>query len=350
VAVSIREVAKEANVSLSTVSKVLNGAADAKFAPATRERVLDAARRVGYHPNALARGLVRKRMDTLGVIMAYQQASVTSDPYLGPCLDGILKVNKQRRQKTVIFTEDTWEEALSHLPSYCDGHCDGLMLVIPRSDSEIVSALKERPLPVVLVGDSREDEALVTVDVDNVAGARLAVEHLVALGHRHIAAFRGNADFLSNDQRLEGYRQGLEAAGLPLREEYIFPGEYWPDHGYRNARLMLERFAGRPDRPTAVFCFNDGIARGALEGFRDAGVRVPEQVSVIGFDDTPYAASLEPPLTTIHHDIRKVGELAAKTLLERINRVVEPGHRAFVTAELVVRETTAPPPPPGRSE
>src|SRR5690349_16826930 len=127
--ISIREVAAAANVSLGTVSKVLNGTASAQIAPGTQERVREAARRLGYHPSAIARGLVGKRMNAVGLVLAYDQPSVTSDPYLGPCLDGILAVNKRNRQKTVIFTEGTWADALDNLPSFCDGHCDGLMLI-----------------------------------------------------------------------------------------------------------------------------------------------------------------------------------------------------------------------------
>jgi len=344
VAASIREVAREANVSLSTVSKVLNGRTDAKFAAATRERVFAAASRVGYHPNAVARGLARKRMDAVGVVMAYDQPSVTSDPYLGACLDGILKVNKERRQKTVLFTEDSWDEALRHVPSYLDGHCDGLLLIIPRTDSAIVEELAGRSSCFVLVGDSRDDDRLVTVDVDNVAAARRMVRHLIKLGHTRIAAFGGNHDFLSNAQRMEGYRQALAAAGIPWREEYVFPGEYFPGHGYNNVGLLLGMFEGRPaERPTAIFCFNDAIARGAVDGLRAAGIRVPEEFSVVGFDDSAHAVSSEPHITTMRHDIRRVGERAAEALLDCIDGGLGPGARVYIPAELVERATAAAP-------
>jgi DNA-binding LacI/PurR family transcriptional regulator len=239
-------------VSLSTVSKVLNGRTDAKFAPATRARVAAAARRVGYHPSAVARGLAGKRMDAVGVIRVYEQLSVTSDPYLGACLDGILKVNKERRQKTVLFTEDSWPDALRQLPSYLDGHCDGLLLMIPRMESQVVDELVARGTCFVLVGDSRDDDRVVTADVDNVAASRRLVEHLIGLGHTRIAAFCGNADFVSNSQRLEGYRQAITDGGLPWRADYLFPGEYHLDFGANSARLLLERFGRRPSECPTV--------------------------------------------------------------------------------------------------
>jgi LacI family transcriptional regulator len=345
---TLREVAAEANVSQSTVSKVLNNVHDAHIPDVTKERVRTAALRVGYHPSAIARGLAGKRMNSLGLVMAYAQESVTSDPYLGACLDGVLKVSKERRQKTVLFTEDSWADALQHVPSYCDGHCDGLMLIIPRLDSKIVSVLRDRKpqVPFVLVGDSRADDQLVCVDVDNVGAARHAVEYLIGLGHRRIAALCGNDDFCSNQQRLDGYHQALKAAGISADPELILPGEYWPDAGRHNTLTLLERFAGRRAnlRPTALFCFNDNIAFGALSALAEHGVRVPDDVSVIGFDDVPAAAHSTPPLTTIRQSVRQVGEQAAKTLLACIDGRVTTGHHALLPYQVIARDTvgTAP--------
>ncbi len=341
---SIREVAREANVSLSTVSKVLNAKPNAKFTVATRERVVAAAKRVGYHPNAIARGLSRKRMETIGLIMAYDQASVTTDPYLGACLDGVLHVSKQRHQKTVIFTEDSWEETLPSLPSYCDGHCDGLLLIIPRTHSEIVPALEARKdVPFVLVGDSPESDTLTSVDVDNVRAAAEAVEYLVSLGHRKIAALCGNPELRSNFQRLEGYCQGLESAGILYRSDYVFEGEYRQRSGFDNVVSLLKRFPDPADRPTALFCFNDANARGACDALIEAGISVPDAMSVVGFDDSPSATSKTPYITTMRHDVRRVGEHAVRVLLGRIEGEIPAGHKELVPASLIARQTTAPP-------
>jgi LacI family transcriptional regulator len=344
---SIREVAAAANVSLSTVSKVLNNRTDVHISPATRERVRNAAQRIGYHPSAIARGLAGMRMNTLGLIMAYDQESVTADPYLGPCLDGILDINKQRHQKTVLFTENGWDDALANLPSYCDGHCDGLMLIIPRLDSAIIGALKARrsPVPFILVGDSREDEGVVCVDVDNVRAAREAVAYLIALGHRRIAAFCGNADFCSSAQRLEGYRRALEEAGIPYDSDLVLPGEYWGGFGRENVNRLLDRFTGdrAAESPTAIFCFNDRIAAGTLEALAERGISVPDEMSVMGFDDISGAATMTPPLTTVRQNVREVGRLAAATLLDLINGTIAPGHRTWADTEIVIRGSTAPP-------
>lgn len=341
---SIREVAREANVSLSTVSKVLNDNPDAKFTAATRERVFSAARRVGYHPNAIARGLSRRKMDTIGVVMAYDQYSVTNDPYLGPCLDGILHASKQGRQKMMVFMEENWEDALPRLPEYCDGHCDGLLLIIPRTDSRIVSALEERgSIPFVVIGDSPENSSRSFVDVDNTGGAVTAMRHLLNLGHRDIAVFCGNPELRSNQQRLAGYQQALEMEGIVCREDFCFPGSFNISSGYDNLKEMIARFPDPKTRPTAVFCLNDAIARGVCNALEELSLKAPQDLSVIGFDDSRLAVERKPCLSTMRQDIRAVGEASTEGLLKLLKNRAGGSIQKLIPAELVVRETTGPP-------
>lgn len=341
-AVSIYEVAEEANVSIATVSRVLSGGQSARVAPATEKRVREAARHLDYHPSGVARGLARGRMNTVGLVLYYEQPSVTSDSYLGPCLDGILAAHKRRRQNTVLFTESSWAEALEHLPSYCNGYCDGLLLLVPRTDSAIVEALQRRTIPFLLVGDSRDAPGLTCADVDNVGAARDAVRHLLDLGHRRVAAFCGSDVFTSSAQRLAGYQQAHAEAGITPDPRLVLPDSYFdaPTTGYGNLCRVLD--LPRSERPTAVFCFNDTIAFGALRAARDRGVPVPEQMSVIGFDDVPAAALSQPALTTVRQPIHDLGERAAELLLARINGAAA-GERELLPAELVIRATTAPP-------
>ena len=344
-AVSIYEVATKAKVSIATVSRVLNGGSAAKVAPATERRVREAVRSLDYYPSGVARGLARGRMNTIGLVLYYEQPSVTSDPYLGPCLDGILTVHKREHQNTVLFTKSSWEEALEHLPSYCNGYCDGLLLLVPHTDSVIVEALAGRDLPFLLVGDSRDDPNLLCVDVDNVNAGREAVRYLIGLGHRRIAAFCGNAIFSSNGQRLQGYRMALKEADSVVDESLILPGSYFETHdsGYRNMQAVLERPVS--DWPTAIFCFNDTIALGTLRALRERGIVVPAEMSVIGFDDIPAAAVCQPTLTTMRQPIHALGERAAELLLARINGTTAE-HKELLPAEVVVRESTASPPLP----
>jgi LacI family transcriptional regulator len=341
-AASIRDVAAQAGVSLATVSKVLNRRGHGAISPATCTRVEEAARSLDYHPSAVARGLAGRRMETIGVVLAYDQASITSDPYLGPCLDGILSVTKQRHQKTMLFTEDTWDDALKNLPTYCDGSCDGLLVVIPRMHCPVVAALRARQIPLVRIGDSHPEGEDSWADVDNEAGARRAVEFLIAQGHRRIAAFLGNRDFFSNDQRLEGYRKALANAGIALDSRLLFDGSYHTIDGERNLHRLRARLPGT-DRPTAVFCLCDSIAVGALQACAEIGICVPEDLSVIGFDDSTLARRLAPGLTTMRHSIGDVGRRATELLLGRIQRTIAPGTSCLLPPELIVRATVAPP-------
>lgn len=345
-AVSIYEVATEARVSIATVSRVLSGGSAAQVAPATQERVREAARRLDYYPSGVARGLARGRMNTIGLVLYYEQPSVTADPYLGPCLDGILAVHKREHQNTVLFTKSSWAEALEHLPSYCNGFCDGLLLLVPHTDSAIVRELSGRDIPFLLIGDSRDDSDLLCVDVDNIGAGRAVVQYLIGLGHRRIAAICGDAVFCSSGQRLEGYRQGLKEAGLAYNPSLVRDSSYFPVPGSCEAdvRALLER--PRNERPTAIFCFNDNIAIAAREALEKQGVAVPREMSVIGFDDVPAASTVRPALTTVRQPIRHIGERAAELLLAKINGTLSES-RHLLPAEIIVRGSTSAPPKPG---
>lgn len=339
--VSISDVARRAGVSRATVSRVLNGSTEALVTQGTRTLVRQAVEYLGYHPSAIARGLAGKPMNTVGIILAYELPSVTTDPFLSPVLDGILAVSKRERQKTIIFVEDNWEDAFASLPVYCDGHCDGLVLVAPCTDSQIVGALQSGRTPFVLIGDSREMPGIAVADIDNVAAARLAVGHLLAQGHRRIAALCGNRELLSSHQRLQGYTEALAEWNVPQDNSLILPGQYWEASGSERARLLMELPIGQ--RPTALFCQNERIAVGALEGLLSLGIRVPQEVSIIGIGDYPAMIGATPALTTVHIPLRKVGERAVEMLLSHVQQSPEREERTILTGWLIERGSTAPP-------
>ncbi len=342
-AISIYEVAAEAKMSIATVSRVLSGR-PVQVAVATQKRVREAARRLEYHPSGVARGLARGRMNTIGLVLYYEQPSVTSDPYLGPCLDGILSVHKREHQNTILFNKSSWAEALEHLPSFCNGYCDGLMVILPRTDSAIVDALARLKFPFLLVGDSRNESELLCVDVDNAGAGREAVRYLVGLGHRRIAAFCGDTTFLSSGQRLEGYKQGLEEFGIAYDHALVRQGSYFPSPGSCEANVQAMLDLPLSERPTAIFCFNDNIALETIRSLQKRGILVPQEMSVIGFDDIPAAATNTPAVTTMRQPIHRIGERAAELLLASINDSVEPGQKDLLPAEIIVRESVSAPP------
>ena len=328
-AVSIGEVARKAGVSRATVSRVLNQDTAILVASVTRERVNRVAVEMGYHPNAVARGLAGKPMNTVGVVMAYDLPSVTSDPYVGPVLDGILETNKRQRQKTLLFTENDWVSALRNVRTYCDGHADGLLLIAPRADSEIVGALKRTGRPFVLVGDSRNDPETSTVDVDNVGMAETLTAHLVAQGRCRIAMLCGNDDFTSNAQRMAGYRLALERADLPILPEIIRPGEYWEWSGFENARILLDMPAG--ERPDAIFCGNGRVAKGALKALESRGMA--GDIALAACCESPADGLGPPQISAGYMPLRQIGQAAVETLLGIVRCTSEPGRRRLFPAE-----------------
>jgi LacI family transcriptional regulator len=337
---TILDVAKASGVSPATVSYVLNNG-PRTVRPATRERVLLAIQQLGYEPNAVARGLRRKRMDTFGIVLPHPNTDLITSPYFGPVMDGILRVAMQKQQNTTIFTGAAWSDAERSLPIYCDGRCDGLILLSPPVGSAIVPGLAAKNVPFVLLSDASDDPGVSSVDVDNVGAAKKLVRYLIQQGHRRIAILCGNQQSRSAAQRFQGYRLALEEQGIPFIPSLALSGQYAPASGYENA-LELAR---RPDecRPTALFCSNDEIALGAYRALEESGLRIPEDVSVVGFDDIASAADYRPPLTTVRQPLEQLGERATRLLLGQIEEGVPRGRKETLCTRLILRESVAPP-------
>jgi LacI family transcriptional regulator len=344
--VTLKEVAAEAGVSMMTVSAALRGAADDKYpvAEATRERVHAAARKLRYFPSAVAQGMRGRRINALGVVLINPEARLQGDAYVCGVLDGIISVANAEGQNTTLFTGRRWSSAAESLPVFCDGRTDGLIILSPSPDSDIVSALLEAGLPFVLISGQSDDPRVSSVDIDHIAPTGALVAHLLGLGHRRIAFLPGRAASRSARMRHEGYRAALETAGVPYDPALVLPGFYSIASGMER----VERLLGLPAaaRPTAICCGNDQIAIGALRALAAAGVRVPDDISVTGFDDIPEAAALAPPLTTIRQPLEAMGRRAARLLLDTIDAGSPLGVRELLPTEIVYRRSVAPPPPP----
>ncbi|HZP80939.1 MAG TPA: LacI family DNA-binding transcriptional regulator [Chthonomonadaceae bacterium] len=338
-ATTIKDLAKASGVSPATVSYVLNNGPRPVHSQ-TRERVLEAMRRLNYHPSAVARGLSKKRLDTVGVVMGYW-ATPDIDPYVGSILGGILTVAQRRRQSTTLFMEHSWTDVLNNVPLYCDGRCDGLLLIAPPIETPVFAALKQKQIPFVLISDLTEDPDISGVDVDNRTAAYRMVCYLIGQGHRRIALLRGDDNLTSAAQRLQGYCDALEEAGIPYDEALVLPGGYNQDRGHERALELMRLPESR--RPTALFCSNDNIAFGALNALKELGLQVPRDISVAGFDDVFMAALMHPPLTTVHHPLRRIGERAAEILLSQIHDGAPQAQKEVIPAELTLRDSVAAP-------
>ncbi|MBC8136947.1 MAG: LacI family DNA-binding transcriptional regulator [Fibrella sp.] len=344
--VAIRDVAARAGVSRATASKALNPAAMSVIAPATRERVQRVARELGYYPSAIARGLSRKRMDTLGIVLTPGTISPNESPFFGILFTGILQAAAAHGQNVTLFVGETWCGAVESLPRFRDGRCDGFLIFYQTSESDIIDALVNAGVPTVLVDDRRDNPNLSWVDVDNRGSARTMTEYLIGLGHRRIAFITDNdpeSSYIEN--RLVGYRETMDDKELARQEVRLT----YADATNGGVYIAAERLARLPvtQRPTALFCTSDSAAGSAIEALKDCGLRVPEDISVSGFNDDNGAKDLRPALTTMRQPYASIGEQAISLLVEQVSDISRRGRQVMLPTELVVRNSTGPAPTGG---
>jgi DNA-binding LacI/PurR family transcriptional regulator len=327
------DVAARAGVSRTTVSFVLNGRTDRQISTATWRRVEEAAHELGYQAHGAARHLAAGTSLTLGFVLRQSAEQVAADALLAGTLWGLAGAAREGGYRVLVEPLAPGEGRYRDLVR--SRSVDGLVVSGPRTDDDDLAALVREGFPIVLQG-SRPDLEAPSVDVDNVAGARAAVEHLVGLGHRRIGCVT-NAPlvYTAAAERLAGYREALTAAGIEPDERLVAEGMFDAASGHL---AMVELLRRGP--LTAVFVASDVVAFGALRALRDAGLRVPEDVSVVGFDDIPLAEHFDPPLTTVRLPAHGLGAAAGRALIERIaGRPVD--LRRLLPTELIVRESTA---------
>ncbi len=335
---TIKDIARACNVSTATVSYVING--KNTLLPETRERVIRKMREMNYHPSAVARGLTNKRMNTLGVLFD----SVGSEmaiwhPYTSGILQGIVAASAEAGYNVTLFTE-LWHGAEKSLPKLRDQRTDGLIVVAPPADTDILPSLRSAALQVVTVSSESASFGMDCVDVNNAAGIHLSVQHLHTLGHQRIAFLGGELNMFSAAVRLAAFQDAAQAAGLSVPPEYLAAASY---QNAAAADAEARRLLSLPVRPTAIVAGNDQIAIAALRAAQDFGVRVPEQLSITGFDDIPDAALMQPALTTVRQPLLQIGASAARLLLRRLSGEMLPAECLLIAPTLVLRATTAPP-------
>ena len=343
---TIKDVAQASGVSTATVSYVLNNG-PRRVVPATRARVQAAIEKLQYHPSTMARGMGQKRLDCLGVVFPQPNPGLVADSYFSAILDGIIQIATERRQNVTLYTGLEWLGSAS-LPAFRDRRVDGLLLVATLTDSDIVPALTEAGLPFVLIHGASSDPRVSRVDIDNVEASRQVIAHLAALGHRRIALLGGQPNSPSTAPRRAGFLAAMQSLGLTVDPALLLEGSYTRDWG----RAGMVRLLRLDAPPTAVFAGGDGIAAGAYMACAEAGVSIPGQMSLVGFDDAPYARDLTPALTTVRHPLNRIGATAATVLLDRLDYPAKdadaplPGVQVSILGELIVRGSTAAPMPP----
>ncbi|MCA9876257.1 MAG: LacI family DNA-binding transcriptional regulator [Thermomicrobiales bacterium] len=326
---TIKDVARAAGVSVSTVSRVLNNKAD--VSPSAREAVRRALALTSYTASPIARSLVGGKTRLIGLY-----AGDPTQEYAAGLCSGVFDTCEAAGYGVLWFATDftSQEQSVPLLRTLIDG----LIVVSPTLDSEAEIARLESGRPVVLIEPSSQQAAHVSVTVSNQAGAAEATRYLLGLGHRRIGFVTGRLNRPSSHERLAGFREAMAEAEAPVDDTLIVEGAFDQESGLAAGRYLLSL----PERPTAIFASDDAEAFGVLWAAREAGLRVPDELSVVGFDDVPMAERVQPALTTVRQPLREMGQRAARILIDWVDgSVPEPRQQVF-PAHLVVRESCAP--------
>lgn len=328
--INILDVAKKAGVSVVTVSRVLNNTPSVR--EKNRQKVLRAIKELDYRPNSAARILARGKTGVIGLTLTTLQDSV---------FDGIVKGVNEELEEQGYFLALSVHPGLKNDPLkeshflYQEDRVDGIIVLSPMDEESDVLELKKKKIPFVLIDNQNEDIGASMVNVDNDLGGRLATRHLIELGHRKIAHISGQELFMSTKERRKGYLNTMVEAGL---EPWVTPSsEFTIREGFRIAKDWIA--AGKI--PTAVFAADDFLAFGAMEAFRDEGYRIPQDISIIGYDDQSFAEDLHPPLTTIRQPVEQMAQQTVRLLLRMIDGTLKRNTSLRLEPELLIRESTA---------
>ena len=330
---TIEDVAREADVSYATVSRVINS--KGYVSEETRERVLAAVERTGYVVNRQAQGLARGRSQVVSLVVPGLDSS-----YIGEIVRGIDEVLAAVSYDLMLYTTHHRKHRESaFVATVTAGLADGLLLVLPSDPGAYLESFRRHAFPCVLIDHRGFDEGGPSVGATNHQGGYEATSYLIGLGHRRIGCITGNLTMGCAVDRREGYRAALADFGIRHDPDLERIGDFHQPRAYECARELL----GLADPPTAIFAANDVSAFGVMEAIRDSGRRIADDVSVVGFDDIPTASSVHPPLTTVRQPLVEMGASATRMLLEMIKDPTVPGERITLPTSLVIRDTCKPP-------
>ena len=329
--VTIYDVAREANVSMATVSRVVNGNPNVK--PATRKKVVEVIDRLGYRPNAVARGLASKKTTTVGVIIPD-----ISNIFFAELARGIEDIATMYKYNIILSNSDQNTEKELHLLNTMLGkQVDGIVFMGGNITEEHVREFELSPVPIVLAGTVEDSKKIPSVNIDYQAAAFDAVKELIAKGHTKIAYVSGPFhDKINNEAKLPGYKQALEEAGIDFKEELVVEGDYTYDSGLEAWQKLREL----NDKPTAVFVGNDEMALGVVHGAQDEGMDIPGEAEVISFDNTRLALMVRPQLTSVVQPLYDIGAVAMRLLTKYMNKEKVDEHTVVLPHRIEYRNST----------
>ena len=332
---TLEEIARLAGVSRSTVSRVVNDEPNVK--KATRERVWQVIDAYDFHPNPAARALAGRHSHIIGLVIPQALTHVFADPYFPTLIQGIAAACDERDYYLMLSlvlrqSDDIFRRFIRA------GHMDGLIITSAMIDDSLVQRLLDEQFPFMLIGRAPENAEVNFIDADNARGAMMAAQYLVRLGYKRIATITGPLNTTSAIDRRDGFLAGMRTLGIDVPAEYVQEGDWSQWSGTQ----AMEHLLHATTIPDAVFVASDSMAVGALQAIRAAGLRVPEDIALVGFDDIPLASAVDPPLTTVRQPIHRLGYLAASNLISLLQTDPVEGqsvsaHGIVLPTELVVR-------------
>jgi LacI family transcriptional regulator len=327
--VTIRDVATEAGVSYGTVSRVINNAAHVKAG--TRERVREVMERLDYVVNRQARSLAGGHSHVIGVL-----APDLGTGYIGEIMRGIDDELDLAHYDMMLYTTHRREAKESgYVATLTQGMADGLLIVLPRNPAMFMQTLRQRDFPYVLIDHQGTNEQDHAVGATNWQGAYNATEYLIKQGHQRIGFITGSMDLGCARDRLAGYQAAMRTNHLPIDPGLVYEGDFHQPEGYTGGNTLLSL----PHPPTAIFASNDVTAMGVMDAARSRGLRIPNDISILGFDDIPQAQNIHPALTTVRQPLEKMGRVATQMLLDLLNDPHKDVSRVELPTELIVRDS-----------
>lgn len=330
---TIKEIAKIAGVSRSTVSRVINN--DPNVSRRTRSKVQEIIDELGYQPDPVARSLIGGRSRVIGLAIPMAFSSLYSEPFFSILAQGISSTCTANNYTLMLWIIEPDYEKRTNNDIINNRIIDGIIVASSMIDDPLIESLITKKVPLVVIG-RHNNPNVSSVDADNIHGSIMAVRHLVEVGREKLATVTGHMDRYSGRDRLIGFKRGLQENNLPIVEDRIAYGDFTEKKGYLQTKLLLSQaeFDG-------LYVASDMMAFGAIRAIQETGLRVPEDISVISFDDIPAAARFHPPLTTIRQPIHQIGAIAAQTLIDQLEtRDTTTPRRIILPTEIVLRQST----------
>jgi LacI family transcriptional regulator len=329
------DVAKLAGVSRTTVSFVLNNIGGVSISVATRKRVLDAAKKLNYSPNVAGKKLVSGKSYTIGLVLCQSPEQIFTDAFLPQVILGVEQAAMQQGFHVLLKPVDP-NDTGGYARLITENHVDGILLSGPRQDDMALMNLHQQRVPILLMGQL-PDTTIPFVDVNAAAGAELAVNHLIERGHRRIGMItNAPLSYTSAQQRRQGYLKALKKAKLPIDKSLIKEGNYTPASGFEAMKSLLRS----TPHLTGVFVASDVVAMGAMLAIKEAGLRIPKDIAVVGFDDIPLAEYYDPPLTTIHLPAFGLGWAGGERLIRLIQGKTLKNASLLLESKLITRQSS----------